>query len=109
MSVVYHIAVREDWERARQMGVYRVPSLDAEGFIHCSAQEQVLRSARMFFAGTSNLLLLKIDTEKLQPELRWEPGTDAPGSRFPHLYGALNLDAVMEVCPFSPEEDSLPC
>ena len=109
MTFIYHITSREAWAAAQRAGEYRAESLAREGFIHCSAREQVLRTARTFFAGAEHLLLLKIDAARLRAPLRREPGADAPESLFLHLYGALNLDAVTEVCPFSPEEEKLPC
>ncbi len=40
-----------------------------------------------------DLLLLKIDPNKLKAPLKLEEGQ--PGELFPHLYGELNLDAVV--------------
>ena len=48
-----------------------------------------------------DLVLLVIDTERVRPELRYEqvPGQPDP---YPHIYGPLNLDAVLETRPFQP-------
>ena len=40
------------------------------------------------FVGRDDLVLLEIDTDRLSAELRWEDG-------FPHLYGPLELEAVV--------------
>ncbi len=101
MSFVFHITSRSDWQEAQQHGVYRADSLSTEGFIHFSTLNQVVRSANKFFAGRSNLVLLKIDPSRLKAELRYDPiGT---GERFPHLYGPLNLDAVIQVLDLEPD------
>ncbi len=48
---IYHITARTDWDAARQSGEYCADSLDDEGFIHASTQEQVLRTANRFIMG----------------------------------------------------------
>ena len=109
MSRIYHITSSEAWAAAQRAGEYRAESLAREGFIHCSTREQVLRTARRFFAGQVSLILLEIDPARLRAPLRWEAGADAPEMKFPHIYGALNLDAVVKACPFSSEEEAIPC
>jgi uncharacterized protein (DUF952 family) len=95
-----HICLWGDWERAVQAGVYRVASLDELGFIHLSRPEQIQGVAKRYYAGVQGLVLLWIDPHKLSAEIRWEP---SDGQVFPHLYGALNLEAVQLVQDFSPE------
>ena len=78
-------------------------SLASEGFIHLSTREQVLWVAGRFYRGQAGLLLLAVDPARLVAELRYEEAE--PGQHFPHLYGALNLDAIVEVYPFPPGPD----
>ena len=40
-------------------------------------------------------------------ELKYEPGVHGEKDLFPHLYGALNVDAVVETYEFVPGEDGL--
>jgi uncharacterized protein (DUF952 family) len=102
---VYHIVPREDWEAAQTKGEYRPASVDAQGFVHCSTRAQVAPTANRYFHGEDGLVLLCIDTAMVTSPLRFEP-PDMPGHEagdhelFPHLYGALNLDAVRRVLPF---------
>lgn len=100
--MIYHITSRAEWSAARQHGEYRAPSLETEGFIHCSTSAQVLPVAEKYYAGQSELLLLVIDEARLSSDLRWEPpsgGAPPPGvpegESFPHIYGPINLDAVI--------------
>ena len=104
--MIYHITSRFAWARARRHGQYSAPSLKSEGCIHCSTRKQVLDVANNFYRGQSDLLLLCIDENRLRAELRWEaPAQPQPlessrassESLFPHLYGVLNLDAVVAV------------
>ena len=99
MTTIYHIAYREDWNRALIDGVYRVDSLDSQGFIHMSKEDQVLRVANSIFKGEEDLLLLYVDYEKVNDDVKWE-GEQEYGEDFPHLYGPLPVGAVMKVKEF---------
>lgn len=99
MSLILHITPRSQWDEAKTKGVYHCESLKVEGFIHCSTPAQVLPVANAFFTNQQGLVLLCIDSDRLQSELRYEP---VEGMDFPHLYGTLNVDAVVEVLEFSP-------
>ena len=98
--MIYHLSSREEWAAAQADGEYRAESLDSEGFIHCSTREQVLAVADAFYGGRGELLLLCIEEARLTAPLLWEapaPPENAPApGDFPHIYGALNLDAVVD-------------
>jgi len=102
-GLIYHIAYAEEWASARRAGEYTVStrgvSLAEQGFIHASTAGQVAGVANAFYAGESGLVLLVIDEERLAPALKYEP---APGGDelFPHLYGPLNPDAVVDTVTF---------
>jgi uncharacterized protein (DUF952 family) len=102
MSVIFHIAKSQQWEEAKQLQFYRGDTLDSEGFIHCSTLPQVTRSANKFFAGKTGLLLLWIESEKVQAEVKYEP---AAGDFYPHVYGPLNVDAVLKIIEFEAGAD----
>lgn len=104
MKTIIHIAYREDWNRALVDGVYRVDSLDSQGFIHLSEESQVTNVANSVFRGEEDLLLLYVDYEKIKGKVRWEGKRDY-GEDFPHLYGPLPLDAVVRIEEFKPNTD----
>jgi len=85
VTVIYHIAEAADWERARRDGQYtmstRGRTLAEEGFIHASTAEQVPLVAGAYYRGVPDLVLLVIDTERVRPELRYEP---VPGQPDPY-------------------------
>jgi uncharacterized protein (DUF952 family) len=105
---IYHIARASDWAQARAAGEYttstRGRTLAEEGFIHCSASDQVAGVANMFYRGLPDLLVLVIDVGRVRPEIRVEQvtGSEEP---FPHVYGPLNVDAVVETRRFAPGPD----
>jgi GrpB-like predicted nucleotidyltransferase (UPF0157 family)/uncharacterized protein (DUF952 family) len=94
--VVFHITTFAAWEQARRAGAYEHASLATEGFIHFSDVEQVIRVADRAFRGTPDLALLCVAVARLDAPLRYEYVPEA-GERFPHLFGPLNIDAVVEV------------
>lgn len=110
MATILHILPSYQWEQAQQAGIYRGDTLDAEGFIHFSKPDQVVRVANARFKGHSGLMLVLVDDEKLTAELRYEAPYEGgqmieSGEVFPHLYGPLNLDAVIHVMEFEPQDD----
>ncbi|WP_416666952.1 DUF952 domain-containing protein [Egbenema bharatensis] len=98
--MILHITDRQQWEQAKEKGIYRCESLGTEGFIHCSTPEQLTAVANSFFRGQQGLVLLCIEVDRLQAELRYDP---VENQLFPHLYGPLNLDAVIQVLDFTPD------
>jgi uncharacterized protein (DUF952 family) len=101
-ELILHICPRKDWEAAQANGAYLTDSLEREGFIHCSQADQVADVANALFEGMEGLVLLHIAVNKLLAEVRWE-GTGE--EVFPHIYGPINLDAVVNVEEFSPADD----
>ena len=96
MPFIYHIAAKADWDRAKESGQYVVPSLKEEGFIHCSMEDQVARVLERFYSDRKDVVVLCIDSRRLTSQLvyEWAPSMEAT---FPHVYGAINTDAVTEV------------
>ena len=79
-----------------QQDYYEAPSLVTEGFIHLSKKEQVAGVLQRYYKNVTELLLLHVDESKLSAELKYELATSV-NEEFPHLFGRLNLDAVVEV------------
>ncbi len=98
MPEILHVTPGALWEKAQAEGEYRGDTLATEGFIHCCSPGQLVGVISRYFQGQSGLVVLRMKPERLTSSLRWEC---PPGSTetFPHLYGPLNLDAVVEVIP----------
>ena len=102
-NLVYHILPRADWQVAKKAGVYRPASLAQDSFIHFSRVEQVLPVAQNFYSEAEDLLLLTIAVAKVAGEIRYEDLL-GEGKLFPHLYGPLDLGAVVAVDAFGKDE-----
>ena len=92
---IFHIATPSEWSTAELVGEIDPPSLLTEGFVHCSTERQLPSTIERHFAGHDELLLLRLHSETIAADLRWEEGL--PGEDFPHVYRALRLDDVAEV------------
>ena len=104
MALIYHITAGADWDQARRAGTYQLSTrgvtLAQEGFIHASTARQVPLVANAFYRGDAGLVVLVIDTDLVEPEIRYEqpPGS---GETFPHIYGPLSVAAVVGVRPLA--------
>jgi uncharacterized protein (DUF952 family) len=87
--MIFHITSKSEWKKAQTRGEYVAPSLETEGFIHCSTEKQVLQVANAFYRGQN------------------DAGPPAPGisdsDKFPHIFGPINLAAVASALDFEPD------
>jgi len=94
MTLIFKIVGAEEWRAAEALGVFAGAAVDrADGYIHFSTAAQAPETAAKWFGGRCDLVLAAVDADALGPALRWEPSRG--GALFPHLYGALALDAVV--------------
>mgnify|MGYP001016382615 CR=1 FL=1 len=96
MPIIYHVTTAAEWRAAKENGFYETASLKAEGFIHCSQENQVAGVLERYFSGKKDIVKLVIDTDRLSNRFvfEWSPSTE---DTFPHVYGVINLDAVVDV------------
>jgi uncharacterized protein (DUF952 family) len=98
MTTIYKICTTTEWNEAEHAGVYRGSAVDLkDGFIHFSTSEQAAETAAKWFAGQRDLVLVAVDADVLGDKLKWEPSRG--GALFPHLYGELEIKAVLRVDP----------
>lgn len=100
MPEILHVMPAAVWKKAQTEGEYRGDTLATEGFIHCCLLGQLDGVISRYFQGQTGLVVLRIKPERLTSPLRW---ANPPGSTetFPHVYGPLNLDSVVEVVPLA--------
>ena len=109
---IFHIATLSDWQTAQASGSYAVSTrgrtLAEEGFIHASRGDQWQGVRERYYADvTEPLVLLSIDTSLLQSPVVDEP---VPGSdeTFPHIYGPIQVGAVLTTVPLADSEGPAP-
>ena len=104
LPIIFHIAENQLWNESRTKQSYRPQMFSVEGFIHCSTPAQVLQVANTRFRGREDLLLLSIDTDRVDDEVRYE-NLEGGQELFPHIYGELPVAAVVRAVEWLPGDD----
>ena len=93
LKYIYKIIHNDEWQKAKKSGLYSGSTKDLEdGYIHFSDEKQIEGTLKKYYLNKKNLLLLKVDTLKLD-HLLWEQASD--GNMFPHLYSTLDIKNVV--------------
>lgn len=103
MAHIVHALSESDWRSFQERGEYRPSSLDSQGFVHCSKPGQIVVVADVTHADSDDLVLLLLDESSLDSPVRYETSGDG-ASAYPHVYGPLTLDAVLDSYPFEQDE-----
>ena len=105
--IIMHTANRDEYEQEIRTGAYGLQSLKKCGFLHCSDLDTYYLVAPNFRDDPNEKVILLIDTDRLDCEVKWE---DGGGLDFPHIYGLLKEDAIVGVYPhlWSADREWLP-
>lgn len=96
-TYVYKSLTIPQWETFQKDKVFKGSPLDIQdGFIHMSTEEQLPRILKKFMSGEAEVVIARIDTQKLKNTLIFE-ANHPDGDRYPHLYGPLFLEAVKDI------------
>ena len=102
---IYKICSKKELEDAKNKNQFIGSKKDLEdGFIHFSGEEQVEGTLKKYYANQKELILLKVETLKLD-HLIWEQASD--GNMFPHLYSSLDLSNVIDEFELTLSENGL--
>ena len=96
--MIYHITDEESWLLAVENKYYLPVAFEKEGFIHTSYLKQVDGVLERYYKNKPGLLLLHIDESKVIAEIKYEIAPSI-NEIFPHIYGKLNIDAVIKITP----------
>lgn len=103
-KLIYKIATRDQWAQAEESGFFSGAPVDlADGYIHFSNRKTARGTALKHFSGQSDLLLVAVDETMLGDKLKYE--VSRGGALFPHLYGKLDLNAVVWVAELPPDDN----
>ncbi|HEY8092405.1 MAG TPA: DUF952 domain-containing protein [Acidimicrobiales bacterium] len=108
-AVILHLLLSSTWQDHLGEEHYLPASYGADGFVHCSGTDDVMLAvANRYYrdaptADGDELVVWEVDESLLRSEVRWEAPDPAPppgvppGTLFPHVYGPLELNAVVRV------------
>ena len=106
MMKLIHIIEEKTWQTIKSHQQYYSDSLKEQGFIHCCLPDQVDFVLNNWFSGRRDMILLEIDSERLNAHLVFE-NLEGGEDMFPHIYGPLNMDAVIAWHPSGIKKDEL--
>lgn len=91
---IFKIFRRPEWNELRDAGETAGAPIDlVDGYVHFSTAAQVAKTAALYFADQSDLVLVAVDTAALGDALKWEPSRG--GDLFPHLHRRLRMEDVV--------------
>ncbi len=104
MAIIYHMLPVDVWKSHPADQAYVSDTLATEGFTHCTGQGEMLPvvANRFYRTVPGAFILLCIDEERVQAPVKWEAADD---HLFPHIYGPLNRDAIVDVIDFPRKGD----
>jgi len=91
---IYLLSSQQEYQTAQTNGMLSRDSIAEEGFIHAAPKSQLTRIANKYYKNTVEPLILVVDKKKVEALVKWEPAT---GGLYPHIYGILNFDAIVDV------------
>lgn len=92
---LFHVTTKPELARAERTGALAPSSLASEGFVHCCFRAQLAGVLERYFRGAGELALLELDPRAVGlVRVETPPGA---GEGFPHVYGALPLEALRRV------------
>ena len=104
---IYKILPRAEWTAAVAAGRFEGSAVDhQDGYIHFSTAVQARETARRYFTGLADLVVLEVEGDDLGAALKWEPSRG--GDLFPHLYGDLAASDVKAVHEAPLDTDGIP-
>lgn len=102
-KIIMHLIPGDEWTKQRNNAFLYPDSLKTEGFIHCATRDQIMGALEFLYKEKVDLNLLCIDADLVNAQIVYED-LYKTGEDFPHIYGALNRNAVIEVIDFKPNE-----
>ena len=93
----FHLTPRSWWEAADPAAPLRAPSLETEGFIHCTdgAAEMVATANRHYRGVAGEFVILTVDLARVSSP--WS--VEDPGRIYPHVFGPIDRAAIVAVVP----------
>jgi uncharacterized protein (DUF952 family) len=103
VALTYHATPKAHWEASDASQPYVSNDFADEGFIHCTDSADALPSVLTTYYRDEpgDWVVLTIDKRRVSPPVRYED----PDNVFPHIYGPLNRDAIVDVRDILRAED----
>ena len=101
--MIAHCMEKSKWNTVKNEAYWGQQDVEAEGFLHCSPVRYLWRVLPNFEKEEEDLVIICMDETKLEAEVRYEDDGNY-GRNYPHVYGAINNDAVTMVLDYLKDE-----
>ena len=97
MTTIYCLVPKSYWEQWEGRDHYLPRDYEQEGFIHATKGDDLLGKVadRVYATYEGELLVLVVDEARSSSPVKYEQAKD--GLLYPHIYGPLNKDAIVDV------------
>ena len=97
MNLTFHLVPKIYFDACDPQTDYLPRDFTRDGFIHCTdGAEEMARTANRYYQSNSEPhYYLYIDKARVRAPIRYEDAAKI----YPHIYGALNRDAIIAVRP----------
>ena len=97
MNITYHLVPKSYYDSLDPARDYEPRDFAREGFIHCTdgAAEMARTANRYYQADSGAFYYLTIDKARVHAPIRYDDASKI----YPHIYGALNRDAIIAIYP----------
>jgi MFS family permease/uncharacterized protein (DUF952 family) len=105
MDITFHLVPQKYFDALDANQDYTPNDFDREGFIHCTdGADEMARTANRYYQSNAEAhYYLYIDQARVRAPMRY----DATPRIYPHIYGALNRDAIIAVRPARRNADGI--
>ena len=95
MDLTFHLVPKEYFDALDPDADYAPRDFAREGFIHCTdgAEEMARTANRYYKTNAESHYYLYIDKARVRAPIRYDDAARV----YPHIYGALNRDAIVAV------------
>jgi uncharacterized protein (DUF952 family) len=102
-ATTYHLVAAAYYRDCDATAAYVPEAFASDGFIHCTdGAQNVADVANRYYKDDRRMYIaLVIERARIEPEVRYED----PARIYPHIYGALNRDAIVSIVPLLREAD----
>jgi uncharacterized protein (DUF952 family) len=97
MSTIYCLVPKAYWESFSGRHEYVPRDYEQEGFIHATKGDDLLKKVanRVYANYAGELYVLVVAEDRVKSPIKYEQAKD--GLLYPHVYGPLNTDAIIDV------------
>ena len=98
--IILHCTEKKNWDKFCSESEYGYMEIEKNGFIHCSSIEYFWRVTKHFNQKDTEYVILCIDTTKVRSEIKWEDCESNGGRYYPHIYGTIPRNSIIDVLPY---------